>query len=319
MVGEDMKIQYFDLKDPKVFDEEITACIGYFDGLHLGHQKLIQRVLQHTKQDGSVPSLITFEPDPWKVIKKLEHIPHITPMDQRIAIGERLGIRNWIILRFEPEMQSLSVEEFHEQVLKPLHIKTLVCGFDFHYAYHGNGNINTLREQEYFRVDVVAEVSSEQQKISSSRIEELIETGDVDKANVFLGRYYAMQGYVKKGSQLGRKHGFPTANLQWKDHYIIPKNGVYIGSVRVDGVWYGAILNIGHNPTYNYQKQTSIEAHLFDFDKDIYGKKVEFRFAHFLRDEKKFDCAEMLVEQLKHDREVAIAYIQKRKGRILCD
>lgn len=314
-----MKVQYFDLHDAQVADEEISACIGYFDGLHLGHQKLIQRVLDHAAEDSSVPSLITFEPDPWKVIRHLDHIAHITPMDQRIKIGEKLGIRNWIILKFEEDMQNLSVEEFHERVLRPLRLKTLVCGFDFHYAYRGSGNVDTLREQPWFCVDVVEEVSSEHKKISSSRIEELLTQGQIEKAALFLGRYYTMEGYVKKGSQMGRRYGFPTANLQMRDLYVIPKSGVYAGAVFVDGIWHAAILNIGHNPTYNYQEHTSIEAHLLDFDGDLYGKNVIFRFVMYLRDEVKFSSAEELVKQLEKDKKTASAYIQERKGRILCD
>lgn len=314
-----MKIQYFDLQHPVTLDEDITACIGYFDGIHLGHQKLISRVLTLAQQDGSVPSLITFEPDPWTVIRHMENIPHITPMDQRIAIGERLGIRNWIILRFEKEMQELSVEDFHERVLKALRIKTLVCGFDFHYGAFGRGDVHTLRNQEHFYVDVIEEVSSEHKKVSSSRIEELIKEGNVEKAALFMGRFYDMWGYVKKGSQMGRKYGFPTANLQVKDTYVIPRLGVYAGAVKVDGVWWGAILNVGHNPTYNYQEQTSIEAHLLEFHGDIYGKNVIFRFATYLRDEEKFENAQALVKQLEKDKEAGAAYIVKRKEHILCD
>ncbi|MEG0275080.1 MAG: bifunctional riboflavin kinase/FAD synthetase [Longicatena sp.] len=314
-----MKIHYFDLHQPIQFDEDITACIGYFDGLHLGHQKLIERVLNHTKEDGSVPSLITFDPDPWTIIKHLDNIPHITPMRERIEIGEQLGIRNWIILRFEEEMQNLSVEQFHERVLKPLHLKTLVCGYDFHYASKGQGSVDTLRSQTNFQIDVVEEVSSEHKKIGSSRIEELIELGDVEKAAQFMGRYYTMSGYVKKGSQMGRKFGFPTANLQLKDLYVIPKQGVYVGGVKVDGIWHAAILNIGHNPTYNFQENTSIEAHLLDFECDLYNKNVVFKFCHYIREEKKFQNAEALVEQLHCDKESAKAYIEARKENVLCD
>lgn len=314
-----MKIQYFDLNKPTIFDEDITACIGYFDGLHLGHQKLISQVVAHAKADGSVPSLITFEPDPWTIIHHMEIIAHITPMEERIEIGERLGIRNWIILRFEEDMQSLRVEEFHERVLRALHIKTLVCGYDFHYGYHGLGDVDSLMEQHHFQVDVVKEVSSEHKKISSSRIEELIEEGNVEKAALFLGRYYTMRGYVKKGAQLGRKYGFPTANLQLKELYVLPKHGVYVGSVKVADVWYGAIINVGHNPTYNYQQQTSIEAHLLNFNDDLYGKNVVFRFCFFLRNECKFESPQKLVEQLEIDKQKAITYIEQRKEVVICD
>lgn len=314
-----MKVQYFDLKNPQVFDEDITACIGYFDGLHLGHQKLIAEVLRAAAQDGSIPTLITFEPDPWTLIKNLNDIPHITPMQERIEIGETLGIRNWIILKFEKEMQSLSLDEFHTRVLQPLQIKTLVCGYDFHYGFRGRGSVESLKLQRHFQVKVVDEVSSEHKKISSSRIEELIECGDVEKAYLFLGRYYTMRGFVKKGAQVGRVYGFATANLQRKENYVIPMNGVYVGAVKVDGTWHGAMINVGHNPTHNYQNHISIEAHIVAFDEDLYGKNVIFKFCMFLRDECKFDNVEELVKQLKLDRQKTIAYVDKRKAVILCD
>lgn len=319
MVGDDMNVYYFDINNPLVMQEDITACIGYFDGLHVGHQKLIQKVLWHAKKDASTPALITFEPDPWQLIRHVEHIAHITPMQQRMRIGASFGIRTWIILQFDEAMQKLAIDEFHERVLRPMRLKTLVCGYDFHYAQYGVGDTASLRKQSYFALDVVEEVASDHKKISSSRIEELLADGSIEKANQFLGRYFTLTGTIKKGKQLGRLHGFPTANLQLHDDYIIPRHGVYVGSVRVDGVWVAAIINIGHNPTYNYQKETAIEAHLLNFDQNLYGKEVIFRFASFLRPEKKFARIEELIQQLQRDRQKGYAYIQDRRERLLCD
>lgn len=319
MVGDGMKIVHFNLEEPFVLDAEITACIGYFDGLHKGHQKLIEEVHRVAKENGTEPSLITFAPDPWTVIKGMKDIPHITPMEQRIRIGEQLGIKNWIILDFTLEMAHLTYEEFHEKVLRKLHLHTLVCGYDFHYASRGEGNTETLRAQNDFAVSVVAEVSSEHKKISSSRIEELIREGKVEKAASFMGRFYDMYGKVRNGNHVGRDNGFPTANLQLNDLYVLPKKGVYIGAVYVREAWHPAIINIGNNPTYNYQEQLSIEAHILHFNETIYGEAVRFRYCRFIREEQKFPHAAALAEQLKKDVQTAIDYFSGREEKLLCD
>lgn len=314
-----MNIVHFDLHKAIPMEHAITACIGYFDGLHIGHQKLIEEVLSISKENGTLSALITFEPDPWAVLKQLDAIPHITPMKQRMKLGEKLGIDIWIILHFDKEMAALPYETFHEQVLRKLNLHTLVCGYDFHYAAKGMGNTKTLKEQCDFAVSIISEVSSEHKKISSTRIETLLKDGDVEKAARFMGRFYDMEGHVKSGSKVGREHGFPTANLSLEELYVIPKKGVYIGAVHVRGKWHRAILNIGNNPTYNYQKQLSIEAHLLAFQDSIYGESVIFRFFNYIREEKKFRDAQELSAQLKQDVQTALVYFEGREELLLCD
>lgn len=307
-----MKVLHFNLhekfKQPK---EEITACIGYFDGLHLGHQKLIKKVMELASSDHTKKALITFSPDPWVVLKHLENIPHITPMKHRIELGEEMGLDYWIILHFDRELAHLSVEEFHERVLNCLHLKTLVCGFDYHYGNKGLGDVHTLKKQDVFQVEVIEEVSSDDKKISSTRIEELLTSGNIEKANEFLGRAYEIRGIIRKGRCQGRKHGFPTANLEVCDHYLPLGGGVYIGEVYVKGTWHQAMINIGHNPTYNFQKEISIEAHILNFDEDIYGEQVRYRFLSFIRAEKKFSDVNELCEQLRKDLHATKQYFKQ--------
>ncbi|MEG2506556.1 MAG: bifunctional riboflavin kinase/FAD synthetase [Longicatena sp.] len=314
-----MKIYHVDLENPIQMEEQITACIGYFDGLHLGHQKLIEKVVSDANIHHTTPSLITFEPDPWTILKHIKDIPHITPMKQRIEIGEKLGIKNWIILNFKQEMADLSIQDFHEKVLLPLRLHTLVCGYDFHYATRGSGSVTTLKQQTNFQVDVVEEVSSEHQKISSTRIEELLRSGNISKANQFMGRVYELRGKVIKGRQVGSENGFPTANIALEENYIIPKKGVYIGKVKVQGRLYSAILNIGNNPTYNYQEHVSIEAHLLEFHENIYEEEVSFFFCEYIREEKKFKNVLALGEQLTRDVCSAKDYFKKRREVDICD
>lgn len=314
-----MKVVHVKLHAAVCMREEITACIGYFDGLHLGHQKLIADVVALSKAHRSKPALITFEPDPWCVIKGLSDLPHITPMPQRMRIAQSLGIEYWIILDFDKEMADLTPQAFHEQVLYPLHLHTLVCGYDFHYGQKGAGNCETLKQQSYFQVHVIDEVSSEHKKISSTRIEGLLQEGNMEEAARFMGRWYEMEGVVKGGSHVGKKNGFPTANLACNGRYVMPHKGVYIGAVKVKERWHAAMMNVGNNPTYNYQDQISIEAHILNFDADIYGEAVSFRFFHYLRPERKFADANALAQQLTQDLATTAAYFTKEKENLLCD
>lgn len=314
-----MKIIHFNLHQPMCLLTPISACIGYFDGLHIGHQKLIEEVVRIAKNNNTATALITFSPDPWCVIKGLPIIGHITPMKKRIQIGETLGIQYWIIVAFDKEMAELSYDEFHKKVLQKLQLQTLVCGYDFHYAYKGEGTIATLQEQTYFDVSVVSKVSCEHEKISSTLIEHLIEAGDMKKTAQLLGRCYEMDGIVKGGNHVGHESGFPTANLECEEAYVIPKKGVYIGAVKVLEKWHRAIFNIGNNPTYNYQKELSIEAHILDFHEMIYGEPIRFRFIKYCREEKKFQDIQELSMQLELDEQRARTYFEGREELLLCD
>lgn len=316
--GTTMEVCHIFLGKDIIQNKPITACIGYFDGLHKGHQALIKRVLQQAKQTDTIPALITFDPDPWTVIHKMEDISHITSMEDRMQIAKQMGIQMWIVIHFHEEMEALSIQRFHKEILNPLHIQTLVCGYDFHYAHKGEGNVQTLKQQTVFDVDVIDEISMQGEKISSSSIENLIMDGEMEKVEELLTRPYRMKGRVFLGRQVGRTIGFPTANLLLNYRYIYPKKGVYIGSVHVKGKWHKAIINIGNNPTLNYRQDISIEAHILDFHSDIYEEDVIFCFYKRLRGEKKFAHKEELVEQLQNDENKARHYFEERQD-VLCD
>lgn len=314
-----MKIKTIHVNETFSMEETITACIGYFDGLHIGHQKLIEKVLNISKETNTKSALITFDPDPWAILKGLKNIPHITPMKHRMRIAEKMGIEYWIILDFSKTMADLSPEDFIEQILKPLHLHALVCGFDFHYGRKGEGTIEQLQKQTDFHVEVIDEVSSEHKKISSTCIEQLIMEGKMEKAASFMGRWYDIEGVVKGGSHVGHKHGFPTANLNLVNSYVIPKKGVYVGAVKVQNEWHRAMINVGNNPTYNYKNEVSIEAHILDFNENIYDEYVVFRFLSYIRDEQKFEDADALSEQLKKDLNTTKEYFIQGEESFLCD
>lgn len=305
-----MKEIHISLENTPLIKEPIHACIGYFDGLHIGHQRLIQAVRKHAQTNGGATALITFEPDPWAVIKGLDDIAHLTSMEQRKQLAAQLGVEYWIILDFTKEMAALAVTEFHEQILFPLPLKTLVCGYDFHYAHYGKGNAETLRNQNRFAVEVIEQVQNEAQKISSTRIEQCIKEGNITKANELLSRPYTMEGIVIHGLKNGRKMGYPTVNLQPSTAYIMPKDGVYIGLMRYQGKIYQAMINVGSNPTIQESSGQRIEAHVFHFDEMIYDCPVAFMFLQYLRADFKFNGLEQLKKQLQQDEAAALAYFK---------
>lgn len=297
--------------------QPLAACIGYFDGIHKGHQKLIEKVLEICSDHDCEPALITFEPDPWVILKGIKDVCHITPMEHRKEIGASLGIKKWIILDFDRYMAQISPEQFHEDILKRLQVKHLVCGNDFHYASKGSGSIATLSDCEDFELHVIEPVLDQSERISSTQIEQYIQLGKMQECKKQMGRLYAMRGIICKGNQMGRKYGYPTANLKLEDAYIIPKKGVYAGYVEHLKRYYPAIINIGNNPSFNYTQKTSIEAHILDFNQDLYGQRCTFHFEAYLRDEVRFDGMDGLAKQLKKDEAIA-RNILKREGP-LCD
>ncbi|MCI8851055.1 MAG: riboflavin biosynthesis protein RibF [Erysipelotrichaceae bacterium] len=298
-------------QDSPEINEPIHACIGYFDGIHIGHRQLIQAVVKHAKEQGGAAALITFDPDPWAVIKGLTQIAHLTSMEQRKQIAAQLGVEYWIILDFTEEMAALSVAEFHEQILYPLPLATLVCGYDFHYAHYGKGDSQSLQAQNRFTVQVIEQVQNEAQKISSTRIEQCIKEGKIEKANELLSRPYTMTGIVVHGLKNGRKMGYPTVNLQPDTAYVMPKEGVYVGLMHYNGNNYHAMINVGSNPTVQSTLTQRIEAHVFDFDEMIYDRPVAFSFLHYLRGDFKFQGLEQLKQQLQQDEAATLAYFNK--------
>lgn len=277
-----------------------VGCIGYFDGFHKGHQGLVKKAIEISKEKGIDSSIITFDPDPWSVFKPDYELKHLMTLSDKIQFSKSCGVDHFYILTFTLDFASLSTDEFHA-VLKNMNIDTLVCGFDFQYGTKNSGSVDTLKVQSDFDVVVVESINEEDEKISSSRIEPLIEKGELKKANELSGFIYSVEGDVvhgfKRGSSLLQ---IPTANLEVERDYILPSNGVYAGAVSIDSDMYLAMINIGNNPTFENEVKT-IEAHILDFDQNIYDKKVRFYFYSKIRDEQKFDNFHHLKAQLLSD------------------
>ena len=278
----------------------VVACIGYFDGMHKGHQALVNATLEKAKELGVESGLITFDPDPWVTLRNEKDVKHITPLQQRINIAVELGIKNIFILNFTKEMAALSPLDFIK-VLDSCNIKALICGFDYHYGQFGKGDIESLKRDADFEVVVVDAVNDNEGKISSTRITNLIEEGEVHKAEELLGYAYRVEGYVVHGNAKGRTIGYPTANVSVPSEYLEPKGGVYACFALIDGKKYKAMVNIGHNPTFNYTETMSLEAYILDFSGDLYDKRLKISFKYYLRPEKKFKYIGNLKMQLEQD------------------
>lgn len=279
----------------------MCACIGYFDGMHLGHQALIAETVKLAKEKKCEAAMITFDPDPWVTIKGLDHIQHISTIRERINKAVSLGMQNIVVLKFTKEMSQLSPEDFITKVLGKLNLQGIVCGFDFHYGAMGKGNAQTLLTEAPFEVKVIGEIDDNYGKISSTRISQCIENGEMEQAAKMLGAYFSIEGVVVHGRHLGTEMGFPTANISYSDEYLLPKPGVYACIAHVNGEKYWAMVNLGHNPTFNYRQELSLEAYLLDFSGDLYEHNMRLDFVHFMRGEQTFKSRNNLIMQLEQD------------------
>ncbi len=294
-----MIVKTIDANFNEVLETNCVACIGYFDGLHKGHQLLFEQVFK-LADNTMKKACICFDQDPHALFYKERKFCYITPNQDRLNKLNALGFDVCYLLRFNETMANLSVTQFNT-LLERMNIKHLVCGMDFHYASKGVGNINTLM-QSNISIHVLDLLEINNKKISSSGIEQNLIEGNIREANEALGYKYSIQGVVVHGSNVGNnKLGFPTANIEVLEAYIIPKQGVYKGYVGIQGIAYLTMINIGHNPTMNYKNELSIEAHIIDFDAVIYGETVEVTFEHFIREEKTFRTIDDLIYQLQQD------------------
>ena len=294
-----MDVISISLENLPLFHEDVCACIGYFDGIHIGHQQLLSKCIDISKQKHTKACMITFDPDPFVIFHPELKNEHITPMEDRIHLAHAFGMDCVYKLEFTKEMASLSIDAFHE-LLNRLRVIHLVCGFDFKYAYKNTGNIETLKNQS-FDMTVIDSINDDCMKISSSRIEPYIKEGKVYKASQLLGYIYSISGVVVHGFQRGSHLlNVPTANLLYNPEYVLPKVGVYAGYALVHNVMYKAMINVGKNPTFDNEELT-IEGYILDFNQDIYDQNIRFFFYHFIREEMKFNSIDDLKNQLYKD------------------
>lgn len=304
-----MEIVYLDENTQFNSEESIVTAIGFFDGLHLGHIALVDKVIEAANKKGYKKALMTFDHHPLFVLGRIEKDYYLTSMDDRKRILEDKGIDYLFVIKFTRDVAGLLPYDFIERYLINLNIHHVVCGFDFHFGSRNSGNSTTLKEYNHqlLKVDVIDEVLYLNEKVSSTRTRKAIEEGNMILASNLLNRYYKITGTVIDGRKLGRKLGFPTANINYSS-YLLPAIGVYAVYVTIDKERYLGMCNVGHNPTVGILKKRSLEVHIIDFDEKIYNKTVEIEFIKKIRGEIHFNSKEELIEQLKKDRESIKSY-----------
>lgn len=284
-------------------NNEYVVAIGNFDGIHLGHRKIISEAYEIAQAQNLKLAIMSFDITPRKVVNNINNYYLLKSTAQKEKILSELGVETIFLIQFDEAMRVLNPRDFIEKVIINNKIKYVVCGEDFRFGYQKQGDVNLLKEYQSFETISLPSFNENDAKISSTMIHELIMHGKIKKANQLLGQPYSLIGKVVKGRQKGREIGFPTANLLPLANYRIPANGVYACRVIIDDKEYLGMANIGHNPTFNFQDNTSIEINVFDFNEDIYDKIIEVIFVEMIRAEKLFDSIEELVEQISEDKQ----------------
>jgi riboflavin kinase/FMN adenylyltransferase len=288
-----------------------VLTLGVFDGLHLGHQRIMQTVVERAKTVNAVPTAITFDPHPRSVLYPENAPPLLQTLDQRLSNFQVLGIEQTIVTRFDHDFAAQDAEIFLRDIVhERLQAKEVYLGKGFAFGKNRGGNIELLRRisaELGFFADEVSEITLRGSRISSSKIRELLAAGKTNLARRMLGRSYGVEGQIVRGDQRGRTIGFPTANLK-PHNRVIPKYGVYATATLINDVWRRSITNVGVRPTFDGDKEPSIETYVFDFDGDLYGDVLRVRFLHRIRDEKKFGGIEELKAQIGLDSRRALNY-----------
>ena len=281
-----------------------VASIGIFDGVHRGHKKILHKLIMEAKKQNAKSLIITFYPHPRVLLNKDSNVPLLTSLEHRIRLIKDTGVDFLYVIRFTKSFSRMEPDEFIKKILvKGINIKALVVGKNFLFGQKGKGNFSLLSKlsKEYgFRLFGVEPLVMKKSLISSTRIRRAIEKGDLKTASSMLGRPVSILGTVVRGRGIGRKLGFPTANIN-PHHEAIPPSGVYAVDVIVDRKTCKGILNIGISPTFKKNKESTIELHIFNFRKDIYAKDAEIIFKKKIRNERRFNSIEALRKQIKLD------------------
>lgn len=293
------------------------VTIGTFDGVHMGHKKILEKVIHSAQELHCQSVVLTFFPHPRMVLQESSEIKLLNTMDEKISLLEEIGIDNLIIHPFDKEFSRLTAEEFVKEILvDQLNVQKIIIGHDHRFGRNRTADINDLISfgLEYgFEVTQISAQEINENAVSSTKTRNAILDGDITLANDYLGYSYFFSGEVVKGKQLGRTIGFPTANIHIKEDYkLVPKNGVYIVKSSFNNQPLQGMMNIGTRPTVNGDSQT-IEVNFFDFNKDLYNQTMKIEILDFIRDEKKFESLDALKTQIQKDKVQAQEYfLQKR-------
>jgi len=293
--------------------KKTIITIGTFDGVHIGHRKILEKIIHNAKELDCESLVLTFFPHPRMVLQENSSVKLLHTMEEKRTLLQKIGIENLIIHPFNKEFSQLTAEEFVKEILiDQLQIQKIIIGHDHRFGRNRTADINDLisfGEKYGFEVEQISAQEIDEIAVSSTKIRNALINGTISLANEYLGYNYFFSGTVVQGQQLGRTIGFPTANIHIKEDYkLIPKNGVYIIKSYLNEVLIYGIMNIGNRPTVNGLNQT-IEVHFIDFDKDLYGQEVTIEVVEFIREEHKFDSLESLKNQIQKDKIFCITYL----------
>ncbi|MDS9470627.1 bifunctional riboflavin kinase/FAD synthetase [Sporosarcina pasteurii] len=295
---------------------QYSLAIGFFDGLHKGHQTVIQKAIDKAKELEIQSAVMTFNPHPSHVLGDGKNkVGYITPFEEKVTVLQSLGVDVVFVVKFDKALASLSPEQFVDVFIKKLGVKHVTAGFDYSFGAKGAGTMNDMERlsNDMYGTTIVGKVIDQEDKVSSTRIRILLSEGKVEEAAILLGRNFRTIGTVVDGDKNGRKLGFPTANILPPEDSILPLNGVYAVQIIIDGKKYDGVCNVGVKPTFEKgQQQATVEVHILDFDEDIYGKTVAVEWIYFIRPEKKFDSFNALIEQISKDKERAKELLLER-------
>ncbi|MEE9362449.1 MAG: bifunctional riboflavin kinase/FAD synthetase [Cellulophaga sp.] len=302
-------ISNYDRKKPTVM------TIGTFDGVHVGHKKILDRLIKNAKTLDLKSTVLTFFPHPRMILQQDANIKLLNTIEEKIAILNKLGLDCLIVHPFSIAFSRLSSTEFVRDILvNTLNAKKIIIGYDHRFGRNRNANINdliTFGATLDFEVEEISAQEINDVSISSTKIRKAIENGDIKTANSYLGYEYMLTGVVKKGKGIGKQIGFATANIHIEEDYkLIPKDGVYTVTSTIDNHIIYGMMNIGYNPTVSGTEK-SIEVNFFDFDQNLYGKKIQVDIVERIRDEQKFNSLEELKNQLKKDKETSLSLLKK--------
>lgn len=290
--------------EEKYNGEALVLALGFFDGVHLGHRKIIEATMKAAQEKGIRSGVMTFIEHPLKAIFPAYSPWLITTNEEKIALLSSIGVDTIFLNNFNEALMKYSPEAFvKEYLLSQYNVAEVVVGFNYSFGYKGEGNVDLLKklgETYGFSVTVVPPCTIHKQVVSSTFIRELISSGRVEDVETYLGRKYRISGTIVRGKGLGHTYNIPTANLKMKEKLILPSSGVYYTKVELEGKYYDGLTNLGFNPTFE-KHPYSIETYIYDFDGQIYGEGMALTFLKKVRGEMKFESVDALVERIKED------------------
>lgn len=300
------------LKEPydknAIVDSPIVLALGFFDGVHRGHQEVIKRAIEKGKSLGVKVAVMTFNRHPKIIFQNIdgEKFKYLTMLDEKLEHFKNLGVDIAYVVKFDENLAYLSPQDFIDKYVVGLHAICVVAGQDYTYGKHDIANMDTISDfaKGRFEIITVDHLQRNDQKISSTQIRKDLDSGNVEAANSLLGYQYENHGTVEHGFKRGRKIGFPTLNVSIPKNERILGEGVYAVKVKIDkdNLWYEGMASIGHNETFGDDLEKTVEINLFNFDKSVYGEKVIVKWYKFLREMVKFDSVEELIDQLNKDK-----------------